>query len=92
MQAPNLNKNKGLGPASSLAKDTCALRVRSSGTLLWMTEAPQPGMQAQVEVASHWQHGQAEDALEGRVPKGMAPSVSPSAQSQISSLLTLDTR
>lgn len=36
-----------------------------------MTEAPQPGMQAQVEVASHWQHGQAEDALEGRVPRGL---------------------
>lgn len=36
-----------------------------------MTEAPQPRMQAQVEVASHWQHGQAEDALEGRVPRGM---------------------
>lgn len=79
MQAPSLNKNKG----------SLSLRLRA---LLWMTEAPQPGMQAQVEVASHWQHGQAEDAVEGRVPGAWAPSVSPSAQSQISSLLTLDTR
>lgn len=92
---PHPELEQGLGSSWQLCQGyLCPSGSDPSETIMWMTQrAPRPGMPAKVEVASsHWQHGGQ------RIPGGTggwpqrAPSVSPCAQSQISSLLTLDTR
>lgn len=87
MQAPNLNKNKGLGPASSLAKDTCP-----HSQIQW-NPPPVDDKHPSQGCKHKWKWHLTGNMARQRMPwSGMAPSVSPSAQSQISSLLTLDTR
>lgn len=91
---------RGSGPAGSLVKDTCAPagQIPEKHIMCVTQRIPQPGGQAKVAVGWPLHVGKAARQRmpwrrSWRVSGGRegAP-LSPSAQSQISSLLTLDTR
>lgn len=80
MQAPNGSWGKGLGPAKSLAKDTCAPEGKQKWQ--WHGLFPLAMWPGRGCLGGGW----------GGCPGAKEELVSASAQSQISSLLTLDTR